>query len=105
MRIPVEIKADISRRGLFQALDILRDAASRLVTRMTETQLFRLEEFGAALIAAANDGRKSRRESSRCVAQNNTISIETFCADPRKIKFADGDGCGDRGGRAGVTAQ
>ena len=104
MKIEVEFRTDMSRTETFKALRIVLEAATRLAHRMTPAELQKIENFGVALIAAAEHERKSRRASRQGVAQLNTIRIETFEPESPKLEFAGGDGPGDRGGRAGVSA-
>lgn len=84
MKIEVEFRSDMSRAEAFKALRITLEACERLAHRMNPQELQKVENFGAALIAAA-DNERARRS-------------------PRCIEFAGGDGPGDRGGRAGVSA-
>ncbi|MFZ5617557.1 MAG: hypothetical protein ACOZAA_09595 [Pseudomonadota bacterium] len=104
MKIEVEFRSDMSRAETFKALRITLEACARLAHRMSPAELQKVENFGAALIAVADTERKSRRESLQGVAQINTFRIETFDPEQRGIEFAGGDGPGDRGGAAGVTA-
>lgn len=78
MKIEVEFRTDMSRAETFRALRITLEAAMRLAHRMTPADLQKIEDFGAALIAAA-DHERARR-------------------GPRMIEFANGDGRRDRGG-------
>lgn len=68
MKIEVEFRSDMSRAETFKALRITLEAATRLAHRMTPAELQRVENFGAALIAAADTERRSRRESLQGVA-------------------------------------
>ena len=86
MKIEVEFRSDMSRAETFRALRITLEAATRLAHRMTADDLQKVENFGAALIAAAKYER----------ARRGPRMIE--------IEFANGDGRRDRGGAAGVSA-
>lgn len=86
MKIEVEFRSEMSRAETFKALRITLEAATRLAHRMTQTDLQKIENFGAALIAAAECERA--RRGSRMIEH----------------EFANGDGRRDRGGAAGVSA-
>lgn len=60
MKMEVEFRSDMSRAETFRALKITLEAAHRLAHRMTPADLERLENFGAALIDAANGERRAR---------------------------------------------
>lgn len=82
MKIEVEFRSDMSRAETFRALRITLEAATRLAHRMTVDDLQKIENFGAALIAAAEHERARRGPR-----QNSNF-----------IEFANGDGRRDRGG-------
>lgn len=67
MNIELEVTAAVSRKGLFQAFDILREAALRLAPRMTESQLHRLKNLGADLVEAAEKSLRNRDTLQRSV--------------------------------------
>lgn len=87
MKIAVEFRSDMSRAETFKALRITLEAATRLAHRMTCDDLQKVENFGAALIAAAEHERA--RRGSRMI----------------EIEFADRDAGGERAAPPGVTTQ
>ncbi|MCA8888651.1 MAG: hypothetical protein KDA46_07485 [Parvularculaceae bacterium] len=85
MKIEVEFRSDMSRADLFKALRVTLEATGRLAHRMTPAELQKIKSFGAAIAATAEHERARR--------------------GPRRLEFAGRDADGDRGGRAGVSAQ
>jgi hypothetical protein len=68
----------MSRPETFRALQIMREASERLAHRMTDAELERLAQYGAALIAVAARERRSRRKSLQSVAQNTTPFLDVI---------------------------
>lgn len=60
MKVSVEFRTDMSRPETFRALRIVLEAVERLAHRMSDAELARVADFGAALNDAA-EREKARR--------------------------------------------
>lgn len=58
MKVEVELHSKMSRSETFRALQIVLSAAARLAHRMTDAELQKVENFGAALTAVARDQKR-----------------------------------------------
>ncbi len=77
VKIELEVRTTMSRAETFKALQIALDAAERLKHRMTDRELEKLSECGAALIGLANGEcahRKGRVQNLDTAKQKNRIA-------------------------------
>ena len=60
MRVEIEFRSSMSRPETFRALRVVLEASTRLAGRMSEAELQKVENMGAALIAAVEFERGRR---------------------------------------------